>query len=857
MSKLNLQGSRPLLRVAIRYILANPLQSLLMILGISLGVAVAVSVDVANASAEKAFQLSTEALNGRSTHYLSGGPTGLSEELYSQLRTSGLEIPIAPVINQRAISPQIPGQSLQLLGIDPFSETPFRNYLSGAGSLAAISLTEFLITRGAVLISEQLATNNDLDIGDQLILEINGISRMASIIGLLQTQDDTSASALENLILADIASAQEISGRLGVLDRVELILPDEETENIIEQINALLPEGVQLSSSLNRNQVTDQMTQAFRTNLTALSLLALLVGLFLIYNTMTFSIIQRRSNFGTLRALGVTRAEIFRVVIIEAIAVGAIGTLLGVALGVILGRGVIQIVAQTINDVFFTLSVKEASFSSINLVKGLILGLVASLLAAIAPAWEAAHSPPRRVLSRAHVEGLSNKLINIFALAGASLIVFSALALAGLDLGLVLSFGATFGVVIGFALLAPWLTMQAMPWASIILGRIFGVVGRMAPREVANSASRTSVAMAALMVAVAVTIGVSLMVASFRQSVVVWLDQILRHDIYVSVSGDSLGEPIVALDERLIESFGSWDGIEEQFLLRNVLVDSRIGPITVSANNNPNDGQEQVFISSQGSPAQAWELVKQGAVLLSEPLANRLNIGMGDEISLMTNLGEREFAIVGVFQDYSSSAGNVTMWLDNYRNHWDDQAVTAFSLKAAENVDLNMIILDLRQASSSIQQVDIRSTRDLRETSLIVFDRTFTITSALQIITTAVAFIGVLSSMLAIQVEKQRQLGIFKAIGMSARQLWSLIVLETGLIGLMAGILALPTGYAVALILVRVINVRSFGWTMNLFVEPEPFIQAVLISLFAGLLAGIYPAMRISKRKASDAMRFD
>ena len=288
-----------------------------------------------------------------------------------------------------------------------------------------------------------------------------------------------------------------------------------------------------------------------------------------------------------------------------------------------------------------------------------------------------------------------------------------------------------------------------------------------------------------------------------------------------------------------------------------MLVDSPYGPVTVSANNNPLDGQEQVFLESRGSPAEAWEAVKAGAVLISEPLTNRLGLGLGDEIQLDTGQGPRSFPIVGIFRDYTSSGGNVTMWLENYRQLWDDQAVTAFSLKLAESADLAATVAALRKSAEGIQQVDIRSTRDLRETSLTVFDRTFTITSALQIITTAVAFVGVLSSMLSLQVEKQRQLGILKAIGMSARQLWGMVLLETGLIGLMAGLLAMPTGYAVALILVRIINVRSFGWSMNLFLEPAPFIQALLISILAALLAGLYPAWRISQRKASDAMRFD
>jgi putative ABC transport system permease protein len=243
--------------------------------------------------------------------------------------------------------------------------------------------------------------------------------------------------------------------------------------------------------------------------------------------------------------------------------------------------------------------------------------------------------------------------------------------------------------------------------------------------------------------------------------------------------------------------------------------------------------------------------------MISEPLANRLNLWMGDEITLYTEEGERNFPIVAVFSDYTSSRGNVTMWLENYRELWHDDAVTAFSARVQEGIEVDAIVADMRQELNQIQFVNIRSNLGLRVETLEVFDRTFLITRALQVITTGVAFVGVLSAMLSLQLEKQRQMGILKAIGLSVRQLWGLTLLETGLIGAVAGILALPTGYIIAQILLQLINKRSFGWTLQLQLEAEPFIQALLIATAAALLAGLYPAFRASRRSAADAIRFD
>ena len=847
-----------LFKVAWSYLLAHPLQTLLMLLGISLGVAVAVSVDVANASASRAFDLSVEAVVGRSTHYISGGPSGIPDEVYANLRRAGLGLPMAPILSQYVSSPELGGLPLQLLGVDPFSEEPFRSYLySEEAQVEAAGIGAFYAVPGAILISTNLAEQYGLSAGDLIQLNVAGTARQGIIAGLVEARDALSRRALEYLVLADLSTAQELSGRLGFLERIDLILPEEGREAALQRLEVLLPEGMQVLPAEGRSQAAEQITSAFRTNLTALSLLGLVVGLFLIYNTMTFSVVQRRQVFGTLRALGVSGREIFVLVLGEALLVGLVGSALGILLGLLLGRGAVDQVSQTINDVFFTLTVREAVLPASSLIKGGLLGLAATVLAAWVPALEAANSPPRRILSRSQLELLSTKILGRAALLGAIIAAVSAILLATLELDLVSSFACTFGVTIGLALTTPWSTQRLMPLTARLLGRAIGPLGRLAPREVSASASRTSPATAALMVAVAVTIGASLMISSFRGSVISWLDQILSNDVYGSVAGSSLAEPAVPIEPAIIAQVEAWPGVEAIHLLRNIEVDSPYGPINISANNNPNDGEEQIYVEVQGSGTEAWAAVRAGAVMISEPLANRLGLRMGDSLVLHTPQGEHGFPIVAVFRDYTSSRGSVSMWLETYRRIWDDHAVTAFSAGVEPGRDVDTIVAAMQVELNRGQFLNIRSNAGLREETLEVFDRTFVITGALQIITTGVAFVGVLSAMLALQLEKQRQMGILKAVGLSTRQLWELTLLETGLIGAVAGLLALPTGYVIAQILLQLINKRSFGWSLQMQLEAAPFIQALLIAVTAALLAGIYPAYRASRRSAAEAMRFD
>ena len=367
--------------------------------------------------------------------------------------------------------------------------------------------------------------------------------------GLLHPGDALSRRVLDGLILADLATAQEITGRIGRLDAIDLIAARGDLTGFAnpstssgQALSGLLPADAQIAPVRLRSGALAQMTAAFRTNLTALSLLALVVGMFLIYNSMTFSVVQRRPLFGTLRCLGVTRGEIGVLVLGEAVMVGALGSLLGLALGVILGQGAVQAVTQTINDLYFVVTVRGIAIPVASLAKGALAGVFATVAAAALPAWEATTVSPRQALTRSGLEETARRLVPMTALVGAIGIVVGGALLAvpthsssaSSGQGLVVSFAGIFSLTIGFALLAPVFTLILSRLVVAPAQAVFGVLGRMARRSVTGALSRTAVAVAALMVAVSVTIGVGLMVGSFRTTVVSWLGQTLWGDLYVT-----------------------------------------------------------------------------------------------------------------------------------------------------------------------------------------------------------------------------------------------------------------------------------------------------------------------------------
>ena len=827
-----------------------------MILGISLGVAVAVAIDLANASANRAFDLGTEMVAGRATHQILGGPKGLDESIYIDLKQQGVVSTIAPIILDYVSSPQMGDLPLTLLGIDPLADAPFRSHLGGENMRPLNELVDFLTQPGAILISNSMAERYEIEMGEEIQLDIGDREQQAIVVGFVEPLADYERRALEGILLMDIASAQEMTGKIGTLDRIDLILPEDSGQKAA--LEDWLPESIRLVTSEARQGAVEQMTSAFRLNLQALSLLALVVGIFLIFNTMTFSVVQRRYLFGALRSLGVTRGEIFALVIGEAFLVGIIGGVLGLGLGVLLGRNSIRLVSQTINDLYFTTTVQSVGIPAWSLVKGGIASVLATMLAAVFPAWEAAFSTPRRALMRSRLESQTRRLLGWVALGGGLLMALGAVVFLVLPPYLIYSLVGTLLVVLGFAMLAPLMLLLLTHLFTPLTGRLFGFLGRMGPRSLVAALSRTSVTVASLMVAISVSIGVSIMIESFRQTVNVWLEEILQGDIYISVPGYTSNRSMLEIDPMVIERVESWDGVDKLFTLRTVMVDSGEDPVSLSAVYNPGVGEERPIIWSENRPEDIWGAMQAGSVMLTEPLAYRLDLlAPGSVITLNTDRGLHTFPVEGVYYDYTSSEGGILMAMDVYRSYWQDDGITSLDLRLLLGVNPEVLTKKLQNDLSEIQSLEIRPNRSLRRDVLEVFDRTFAITVSLRVLTTIVAFIGILNTLLLLQFEKQRELGILRALGLTGRQLFGLTMLETGLIGLISGILAAPAGYMLALILVDVINRRSFGWTLRLAVSPGDFIQAILLAILASLLAGIYPALRLNRMAASDAIRFE
>ena len=408
---------------AARSLARHPWQLALSLLGIALGVAVVVAIDLASESARRALAIANDGIAGRATHRITGGPRGVPEQLYVDLRLSDfgmdpsradsggdlrladLGVELAPVTETRVATVTAPSHVLTVLGLDPFAARALRGEESAAALLDPAVLTRLLVEPGAVVMSSETARALGLAPGSTFRVRAGARFAELSLAGTIEPRDPLEAGQLADLAIADVATGQELGGSPGWLDRIDVVLPGGAARAAARRrLEAHLPPGARLVDANERRRATARLTEAFELNLRMLGLLAVVVGAFLIFNTMTFSVVRRRWLIGMLRCLGVTRGRIFALVLAEAAALGCAGALAGIGLGLVLAQGLVGLVVQSVNDHYFSVRVGEVHASAAVLGRAALVGIAATLAAALVPAREATRIPPGAALARATLE---------------------------------------------------------------------------------------------------------------------------------------------------------------------------------------------------------------------------------------------------------------------------------------------------------------------------------------------------------------------------------------------------------------------------------------------------------------------
>jgi putative ABC transport system permease protein len=254
--------------------------------------------------------------------------------------------------------------------------------------------------------------------------------------------------------------------------------------------------------------------------------------------------------------------------------------------------------------------------------------------------------------------------------------------------------------------------------------------------------------------------------------------------------------------------------------------------------------------------AAAWQDFKTGnAVMISEPLAYRRQLKTGDKLTLMTATGAKAFSVAGIFHDYSSEHGRILINRNAFRQFWQDDSITSVAIYADTKQNLDQLKGQIEQTTASLQPLRIRSNRTIFELTLAVFDRTFAITNILRLLAILIAFVGILSALMALQLERSREFATLRTLGMTLGQITRLTCLQTGFMGFFAGLIAIPMGLILAILLIFVINRRAFGWSLPFQVNFEIFYQCIGLAMAGALLASVYPLWKQRRINLAQALR--
>jgi putative ABC transport system permease protein len=824
--------------LVLRPIVREKTRTTLTILGIAVGVAVVVAIQLANQSALRAFRESVDAIAGRANYQIVPDIDPLDENVLLSLQplwSQGARF--APVIDVEGV---MNGRTpIRILAVDLLSDLHFRDYkyarIETGQKTQELGNFFALFGSDALILPAPFARTHGLTIGSRVALDISGRRAELVIRGLLEAQGP--ATAFNGSIgICDIATAQRAFAMEGKLSRIDLMLP--------EGASVKLPPGVRMERPTRRNERVEKMLRAFRVNLFALAGVALLVGMFLVYNTVLISILRRRKDVGVLKTVGTAPGQIFAAFLVEGLLFGLLGSILGVILGKLMASGILRTVGRTINTLYVATQPDAVTLTPGVIALGIAVGTLLSLLSALQPALEASRVRPTAMIR----PGLQQRIAHPHLLAVLAVLSFIAAALMSRLPAIggiaVAGYVAVLLVVAGFSLLAPAIVQATSRLFAPLLERAFGIVGKLAAASLPASLRRTSVASAALSLATGMMIAVALMVGSFRETVRIWVDQTVSSDLWLRPSKGLSNAQRVLFPPEITDAVRGIDIVAAIDRARGRNADYGDTIITIGSGDFDVAAKHGhlPMVAPRSEREALLSAIRLNGVVVSEPFALRFRKRVGDTFTF----AGKSFPITGIYRDYSNDQGVVVMHRPLYVKTFNDDRINTIVvyLKPGVTMEAARAVLEARLARFNAFVV---TNGEVKTQVMRIFDQTFMITYALLGVAIVVAVLGIVNTLSALILERSRELALLRVSGLSIGEMRLMIVLESTLLGVASTAAGLVMGYALSWILIYVINKQSFGWTIDFHVPTALIAVSLGVTLLSSALAGFAPA-RLARR---------
>ncbi|HYM37981.1 MAG TPA: FtsX-like permease family protein [Nitrospiraceae bacterium] len=857
--------------IARSHLVERPVRTAMTVLGIVLGVAVSIAIRTANVEVLKSFEDAVLAVAGRATLQVSGGELGLDERVIMMVRDQPDVVSASPVVQQHAQVAAGPhrGKPLVVMGLDLIDAADHQTFRLRTETGEEPTLDP-LLEPNAVFLGARLATEWSLSAGSPLELLVGTTTHRVVVRGLVESGTGV-RTAWEHLAVMDIAAAQALFGSIGKIDRIDLVTdPARPVAEIADALASRLPPSLTVRRPTHRNEQVERMVRAFQLNLATLSGVGLLVGLLLVYNTIAYSVVRHRREIGILRTLGLPRAEVATLFVGEAAVMGLVGGVAGSVFGVLLARQLVSVLGRTVSDLYAPVSVAADGLSLMTpalLIEGGLFGLVMAMLGALAPSVDASRTAPAQALAPGEYENAQAFRAGPLAwFGGGCLVLAGLLALPGPVGGLPLfGYASAFCLLLSLACVAPLLVYgigMLMTGKGAGERRHVGALGLIAAEQIARAPGRNAITVSALMVGIAIMIGVGIMIQSFRQTVDTWINQTVMADLVVATPGWLAGEESGMQAKRMPLAWAARaaavPGVAAVDTYRDLTVEIDGRPVSLVSRDLRVHAERSRYLFANGDSAEVLlRTVTARGVVISEVLAGRLGVQEGGLLTLTTPAGERSFPVLGVFYDYATDGGKLVMDRSLYRTLWDDDTTTVIAVYLARDAEAGAVRQRLAGTMGQVGRIVIITNREIKREILEIFDRTFTVTYALEFIAVVIALLGIVNTLLTSVLERQREMATLRAVGASAGQIRRLVLWEGLYLGLLGACLGVAGGVLLSFLLIHVINKQSFGWTIHFQFPAWLVVEGVALAIGAALVASYLPALWAARQPIVDGLRYE
>jgi putative ABC transport system permease protein len=844
---------RTLLRLfSLRYLRTHLLRGLLGLMAVLLGVALFVSSNVTITSVRASMQETAHTLAGEAEWRVTRGRSlGVDVALLERIRTLPNVI-AAPLIQSSAALVEPSGGTLLILGIDFWNDSLLRLYkFQGQVDTRTFVATAFV--PNGILVTGEFARRHNLQVGSPVRLNTTHGLQDLRVTGLLA--DSGPARAMGgNVAVMELNAAQRLFGRPGFVDRIEV------AHATRQQLERLCPGYEIAPAARGASMMEDALARI--DSLQAVSLIALLVGLLIIYNSVQISVEERLKEIGTLRALGATRRQIFGILLMEWLVVGALGSALGIVAGVALSKALLTFTARTLNAMLPLIDMREVKIAPLTILFALLLGTVATGVATAIPAWKVIHLSPLALLRPYGVRAFSRHAQGVKV----------GLAFLGLGIALVqltrvsptAGLAATSLIFLGVAIMLPGILLNLAYRVRPMLQRLFRLEGFLAADNMIKFPQRTALTAVTLGGALAMMVATATVVEGFRAATSAWITEALPFDLAVmstNFSTSIYGEQ--TLPKSLQEKMNLLPGVEMTYGVRQTFAEFRGSDILILGletraflETHRRRGMSE-WARRLADPKVVDSMTMGRGIVVSENFAALFGVETGENIPLPTPSGVRYFQVLRTIPDYSWPHGVILMDLATLQTLWQDDRLTYVDARLQPGADREKIRAQLASALAGRYSLFIYDKDEIRRVSDDVLLQTVAVANIQVTIAIVIGFLGIVNSQLISVLQRTREIGLLRAVGMTRRQVARMVVIEGVFIALVGGIIGVAGGLIGGWLPLRLFTFAITGYQYPIVLPWRHMLLAFGVAVFVGFAASIVPARRAARLHILDAIGYE